>query len=249
MDIAIKRRLSDLPAFADVPRDVLDALDEKSHVQTLTPGRAIGREGDTLHTVGFILSGMVKMQKVLIDGREQIIGLLIDGDMFGRLYEDALRFDYETVTETTICSVDAKVFDRLIDRSPELDRVVMVNLLGELDRSRDWLTILGNSKAIERVACLLLVIGTHYRDFDHVLSRVDGKTIIKVPLSRGDVAHLIGARSETVSRAVTRLVNAGVVSMKSANEFIINDLNGLVEFSGRSGTLNVAPLQDFQNSS
>jgi CRP/FNR family transcriptional regulator, anaerobic regulatory protein len=127
-------------------------------------------------------------------------------------------------------------FEALLLESPELERLVLLNLLNEVDRARDWLIILANPRIRGRLAGFLTVLCTRFAKIGQLL-KVDEQTIeVRIPLSRVDLAHLLGTRPETISRAFHALADKGIIAIKRPDLIVVRDIDGLIAEAGEDGT-------------
>lgn len=131
--------LDDLPAIRALPDDVRSSLDAICTHRRYAAGQTVAFSGEPSEFIGIVFRGILRLQKTLPDGREHIVGLLVDGDMFGRVFDGGLHFCIEAVTETEVYTFRRTGFEDILRRSPELDRLLMLHLLNELDRARDWM--------------------------------------------------------------------------------------------------------------
>ena len=193
--------------------------------------------------VGCVSKGMLRMQKSLKDGRQHIVGLLVDGDIFGQAFDEPLSFSIEAVTDSDICAVQRAPFEALLERSPELERVVMQNVLNELDRARDWMVILANPKIRARLAGFLLVLCTRFVGIDHLVRCDNGKLRVKIPISRTDLAHLLGTRPESLSRAFHALADEGTITLLRPDLVELIDMDALGAEAGDEETASYASVR------
>lgn len=157
-----------------------------------------------------ILSGVVKLTKLLPDGRQQIVGLQFAPDFLGRPFSTQNNVIAEAATNVRLCSFPKKVLEKFIEESPEMERRLHKQHLNELDEARDWMLTLGRKTAIEKLASFLVLIVSH---IDPEASHQEGAVAIELPLKRGDIADYLGLTIETVSRQLTNLRKKGVVEI------------------------------------
>lgn len=182
--------------------------------------------------VGCVNRGILRMQKTLHDGRRQIVGLMVEGDMFGRVFEAPMDYAIEAATEASICMFKRSQFEELMNQSLELERFVLMNILNELDRARDWMVILSNHKVSGRLAGFLVVLCTRFVGIDHVLRVGSGSLEVNVPINRVDLAHLLGTRVESISRAFAALAKADIIRIHTPYLIEVLDIRRLVEEAG-----------------
>jgi len=236
--------VADLPAFAPLPAPTLTELEMMRRPRCVRAGQIVLCEGDHPDDIGIVAQGILRMQKTLITGRQHIVGLLVAGDLFGRVFDGPVSFDVEAATDAVVWSFARRPFESLVERSPELERIVLLNLLTELDRARDWMMILGNRKVTGRLAGFLIVLCTRFGDVEDLMSSKDGVIEVTVPISRADMAHLLGARQETISRAFHALADAGMIEIRSPQSFAILKLDALLEEAGEDGAVEISAVRE-----
>jgi CRP/FNR family nitrogen fixation transcriptional regulator len=148
-----------------------------------------------------VKSGAVRSYKLLSDGRRQIGAFHLAGDIFGLENGGAHRFTAEAIVDTTV---------RLIRRQSleivaESDAIVARNLLcmttNNLQHAEDHMLLLGRKTSLERVAAFLLEMD----------KRLTAAGVMALPMSRRDIADYLGLTLETVSRALSRLHELGII--------------------------------------
>lgn len=218
--------------FDGLPDETLQELARICRVRRYAPGQLVAEAGEELDFIGCVQSGILRMQKTLADGRVHIVGLLVEGDMFGRLHVGPPTIAIEAATGAEVCAFRRGPFESLLARSPELDRVMLLNVLSELDRAREWLIILSTPRVKSRVAGFLLLMCARYAGVEHVLRRTNGEVEVRIPIDRTDLAHLLGTRAESISRAFHALADDGSIALKRPDLVAIRDLDALAAEAG-----------------
>ena len=171
-----------------------------------------------------ILSGVVKLSKLLVDGRQQIVGLQFAPDFLGRPFKATSDTTVEAVTDVRVCSFPKSVLESLIRKSPELEHILHEQTLRELDDARNWMMTLGRKSASEKVASFLYLIGQNINPENEA---TNAHTSFDIPLKRADIADFLGLTIETVSRQLTKLRKSGVISIINNRSVNIPDMNAL----------------------
>lgn len=181
-------------------------------------------EGENVERYANILSGVVKLSKLLADGRQQIVGLQFAPDFLGRPFKSKSDTAAEAATDVRVCSFPKTVLETMILESPELEHILHQQTLKELDEARDWMMTLGRKSASEKVASFLYLIGTNI-DPEH--STGHQSVHFEIPLKRSDIADFLGLTIETVSRQLTKLRKAGVIEIENNRSVTISDMHTL----------------------
>lgn len=222
------RRL--LEAFPEPLRNRLTA--ELKRV-TVAEGSVLVEDGDAPSHIGYVLTGLLGMTKHLPDGRRHIIGLLAPADMYGRFHEQQFSHRIEALAPSEILTCPRDLFETLLHQAPAAERLFLVDMLDELDAAREWLLVLGGPKVVQRAASFLLVLSRRkLRATGRRLAEHDGPVNLQLEIRRADLAHYLGARSESLSRAFHELAEAGVIRINDPYDFDVTDLVGLADFAG-----------------
>lgn len=201
----------------------LIALSAIGRRRSVPPGQVITWAGDVVTTFANVVSGALKVTASTPDGREQIVGLLFAGDFVGQMFTDEASLTVTALTETALCSFPRAAFERKLGAQPRMERMLLERTMASLDEARERMLSLGRRNAQERVAGFILQLA------DRSGSPRDGGGIdVSIPMSRGEVADLLGLTIETVSRQLTRLKAAGLITFaKGERDCIVSDPAGL----------------------
>ena len=196
-------------------------------------GETIFFEGDEVNYLGNVVSGVVKLGKLLPDGRQQIVGLQFASDFLGRAFKDKATCHAEAATDVELCIFPRKPFESLLNDSHDLEDRLFANTLDELDAARDWLLLLGRQSAREKVARFLLMIARRIPNIG--CGAVEDADAIRfdLPLSRADMADFLGLTIETVSRQITRLKTDSLINVEQNRTIIVPSVARLEVASGQ----------------
>lgn len=212
-----------LSVFHTLPNVQLDVFNRSKVTRKYKKGEVLFSEGDTPAGVFCIFEGQVKVFRTAGDGREKIVKITGRGDVLGfssLFAEESYSNSAQALEDSTICFVDRNAFFPLLSRSPDLAMEVIKKL------SRDILVIqthaadLGMKAADQRLAGLLLMLKETFG-----VQRRDG-IVLSLPLSRKELAEMIGTTTETLIRLLSRFQDEGLVAIEN-KEIVIKDMKGL----------------------
>ncbi|WP_075291090.1 Crp/Fnr family transcriptional regulator [Pararhizobium arenae] len=185
-------------------------------------GAQLSSEDAPITSYANVMRGVVKLTKVLEDGRQQVVGLQFAPDFVGRIYGQTSDVSVEAASNVELCRVPRMALEQLVAENPKLERRLMEQTLRELDEARGWMVTLGRKTAAEKVASLLYLIATHIDP----LGDKEGVAVTEfdLPLSRADIADFLGLTIETVSRQMTKLRTAGVISIIANRHIVVPDI-------------------------
>jgi len=203
--------------------DELDELARHTHKERHEHGDELIGDSMAIRSYATVMHGVIKLSKVLEDGRQQLVGLQFAPDFLGRLFGRESVLTAEAASTVDLCVIPVPALEQMIATTPALEHRLMQQTLRELDEARDWMVTLGRKTAQEKVASFLHLIAMHA---DPAAEPVDGVTF-ELPLTRSDIADFLGLTVETVSRQLTKLRRLGVVSITNNRMVEIPDLAAL----------------------
>ena len=202
----------------------LISLNKQSTRKHVSAGSELIGESQESNSYANIIAGVVKLTKMMADGRQQIVGLQFAPDFLGRPFRSDSGITADAATDVNVCSFPKTVVDRMIKETPELEHKLLEQTLKELDEARDWMLTLGRKTASEKVASFLYLIATHINPESEAES-----ASFELPLTRSDIADFLGLTIETVSRQMTKLRKDGVVLIRNNRHMDVPDLARLAE--------------------
>jgi len=168
-----------------------------------------------------VISGSVRTSKILSDGRRQIGGFYLPGDVFGLEFADAHALSAEAVTNAKVLVVKRSALNTVAGHDATVAAHLFTLTGQELRRAQERIVLLVKS-AQERVAGFLL----------EMAERSGLDNAIDLPMSRQDIADYLGLTIETVSRTLTALEGAAAIEVTTArhirlcNRSVLSRMNG-----------------------
>ncbi|MGA7806990.1 helix-turn-helix domain-containing protein [Bradyrhizobium sp.] len=154
-----------------------------------------------------LLEGVMRVYKLLPDGRRQIVGFALPGDFLGMSDTARHGFSADAIGPVSVCRFGKSAFSRFAEDKPHLLRRINELAVHELNQARDHMVLLGRRSAEEKVATFLI----GWRDR---LDQLRGASAsVPLPMSRQDIADYLGLTIETVSRTFTKLEREGVIEI------------------------------------
>jgi CRP/FNR family transcriptional regulator len=154
-----------------------------------------------------LLAGVMRLYKLLPDGRRQIVGFALAGDFLGLATSAHHRFSADAIGPVTVCRFPRASLAVFIEDKPRLLRRINELMARELNEAQDHMVLLGRRSAEEKVASFVLA----WRDR---LARLGAATnTVPLPMGRQDIADFLGLTIETVSRTFTKLERDGLIAI------------------------------------
>jgi len=185
----------------------MQQLEQLGHHVHFRPGQAVFAQDAAAGFCYILLEGVVRLYKLLPDGRRQIVGFALAGDFIGVAAGERHGFSADAVGPVVVCRFARDLFTRFAALKPNLLRRINEFEAGELNRARDQMVLLGRRSAEEKVAVFLVC----WRDR---LARLgQAAAAVPLPMGRLDIADYLGLTVETVSRTFTKLERDGVIEI------------------------------------
>lgn len=201
--------LKAVPLFASFPEDQLRVLTTLVTRKSAPRSTTIMAGGDAIDSLYIVLSGRLKVMMSDAEGKEVILSILGPGEFFGEmgLIDDEPRSaSVVTIEPCELLTIAKRDFKKSLADNFEMAMAVMrglVKRLREADRKIGSLALLD---VYGRVARLLL----------DMAENVDGEKVVTKRLPKQDIAKMIGASREMVSRVMKDLQTGGYIEMRGS---------------------------------
>ncbi len=217
---------------AALDSEEVGALNAIGRQRDLTAGESLIWEGDDSVLVANVIEGVLKLSTGTEDGREQIVGVVYPSDFIGRPFGQTNGYGVTALTDARVCVFSRRDFDAFAREHPALEHKLLDRTLGELDRTRRWMLLLGRKSASEKVASFLLEMNERLVEPGCQIDFGLPNRRLMLPFSRQQIADVLGLTIETVSRQFTRLKAEGIVDLPSRREVVILDHEALEAEAG-----------------
>jgi CRP/FNR family transcriptional regulator len=212
--------VSPFPPAEHIP--TLKDLFRGQPTESLTPGESLFWEGDPAGQIFDVLEGVLRVYRIMPDGRRAIIGFIHAGDVLGVSFQNRYLFTAEAVTEVKVRRFARGRFFSLINEAPALRSQLFAILCDEMSAAQDQMLLLGRKNAEERVVSFLLAVHR----------KAGSGADIELPMSRLDMADYLGLTMETVSRMMTSLTRRGLIEQGARHTVTLRNLTALREIAG-----------------
>ncbi len=196
--------LRTIPMFQGIEADRLELIARCAGLRRVSRGTTVVQAGDLIDNVYFVLNGSLKVLVSDEDGREVILTMLGHGDVFGEM--GVVDTEPRSATVTAVASSDLIViaqadFRKILADNFEICLRIMCSLANRLRAADRKIESLALMDVYGRVARLLL---------DMAETR-DGRSVVRRKISKQDIAKMIGASREMVSRVMKDLQSRGLL--------------------------------------
>ena len=188
-----------------------DALARAGRMRRLKRGEMLFAAGDEDAACATLVTGALKVSAVDEEGTERILALIHPAGFVGELFAPFAHHDVVALADSELCVFSRGDMGQAIETHPKLARALLRRSQEDLHHSRELLALSGRRGAAAKVAALLLGLSEAASDSTCTPARE-----FDLPLTRGEIAGMLGLTIETVSRALTRFERDGVIRRKGA---------------------------------
>jgi CRP/FNR family transcriptional regulator/CRP/FNR family nitrogen fixation transcriptional regulator len=189
-------------------------------VRSLAACATLFREGDVARHLYEIVSGTLRLTRVLETGKRQVVAFAHPGDVVGFPAGGLHHADCEALTDVTVIAHRRSALEDA-GRDPALHRRLQTAALTEISRLQDHLLMLARKGATGKLAGFLSELA------DRQGAPEPRGIDVSLEMPRADVADYLCLSPETVSRTLTRMSDEGLILRDGATRLIVTDRAGL----------------------
>jgi len=180
-------------------------------------GESLYRTGDAFNAIYAVRMGFFKSRVILDDGRDQVTGFHMPGEIVGM---DGIGTERHTTDEIALEDSEVCVIPYARLDEPGMQRQLHKAMSRELVRDQGVMMLLGTMRAEERIATFLLNLSQRYA------ARGFSCSEFHLRMTRDEIGSYLGLSLETVSRLLSRLDDEGVIAVRQKH-VVIRDMGAL----------------------
>ncbi|MDX8366493.1 Crp/Fnr family transcriptional regulator [Cytobacillus sp. IB215665] len=212
--------LRNVPLFKELINTELKEIVNIAITRTYQKGTHIFMHEDPLDYVYFIHTGKVKIYKNDIQGKEQIVSVLSEGDMFphvGFFRKGNYPASSFAVESTAVVAISISHFEQLLLQHPEVC-IKLFRVMGEkiIDLQKRLEEQILNNTYEQIVKLLLRLSETHGTEID------SHTRVLSTQFTNKELANMIGTTRETISRTITKLKKKGSITVNCDGNLVID---------------------------
>jgi CRP/FNR family transcriptional regulator len=196
-------------------------------IEILPARRAAFWQGDAAEHIVQVATGVLRLCRILPDGRRAIAGLVFPGDILGVSFRDQYPVTAEAASEVLLRRLSRRQLEAAAQRSAQLRSQLFDRVCEDACGAQDRLLLL-HMTAEQRVSSFLLLVARKGK------ARLRRGAEIDLPMSRGDVADYLGLKIETVCRTLTKLRARGLIAVPSPHQIVLLTPSVLMEVAGEA---------------
>ncbi|MFZ5775114.1 MAG: Crp/Fnr family transcriptional regulator [Thermodesulfobacteriota bacterium] len=215
--------LKSVPLFGGLSEEQYEELTSILTVQEYAKGRSIFAEGDP--GVGFyvVMEGVVKIYKLSLEGKEQILHIFGPGEPFAEaavFIGSAFPAHAMALEKSRVLFIPRVAFISLIERNPSLAMNMLAALSMRLKRFAHLIEDLSLKEVPGRLAAHLLLLS----------EQQGGGDTVSITIGKAQLASMLGTIPETLSRILAKLAKQELISMEGS-KITLRDRDGLADLA------------------
>ena len=171
-------------------------------------------EGDKVERLHQVKSGVLRLTRLLEDGRRQVIAFGYPGDIVGFPADGLHHTDCDALVDAQLRSYRRSALEDG-GADPALHQYLLQAALREISAMQDHFMMLGRKSAAEKVASFLCVLT------DRFGQDIGEYRQVELPMNRADIADFLGLTTETVSRTLTQLRKSKIIAIDNIHTIIV----------------------------
>ena len=215
-----KMCISIVPIFNHLDPSEMNEIVKHTNSVIHPRGHTIYHEGDTSDGLYIVHKGHVKIYRLSENGKEQLVRILGPGDFTGELslFNETVHDAYaEAMESVELCVMGRDSFQTFLMKYPAISLKVLGEFSSRLAKSEKQAARIAMETTDTRIAMYLAD-----------LSEERNSSLIKLPMTRKDLASHIGTAPETISRKLAEFEDAGWIRQVSQREIEILDMDALL---------------------
>jgi CRP/FNR family transcriptional regulator, anaerobic regulatory protein len=195
-----------------------ERLARMGHHREIRRGETVFMAGDRNAVCATLTQGALKIVRHDRDGNERILALIHPSGFVGELFAPFAHHDIVALTDSRLCVFSRSQYETMIAGHPQLTTALLRRSAEDLLETRELIDLAGRRSAEARVAGLILSFA---RAASH--SPCHSAADFALPLSRGEMASLLGLTIETVSRQFSKLESKGLIARQGTRGLTLRD--------------------------
>lgn len=211
--------------FRFLTRDETDRLNFEKDFRPYKRGDILYNEGNRISGFFCINSGIIKVFKTGIDGKEQIIRFARKGEIIAYrsvLSNESACTSAKVIEDCQVCFIPSELLIQFVKTNPAFAFEIVKLTCHELAEANSYITDIAQKTVRERVAEVLIQL---VKDFG-----LDEQKYLRISLTREELANIVGTATESVIRLLSEFKSDRMIEL-AGRKIRILDLKGLEKIS------------------
>ncbi|MFO7616538.1 MAG: Crp/Fnr family transcriptional regulator [Bacteroidales bacterium] len=207
--------------FRELTPEEMETVNNGKGCSLYKRGNIIYHEGNRINGFYCVNSGIVKIYKTGIDGKEQIIRFAQKGDIIGFrsvLSKELACTTAKVIEDAVLCFIPSENLFSLVKENAAFSMHLMQLTCRELGDANNFITDIAQKTVRERLAEILLLLMDTFS--------LDDKKVLQISLTREELANMVGTATESVIRLLSEFKNDRLIDLHGRKISLL-DIPGL----------------------
>ena len=203
-DQCIVKQFNSLKALT---KDELIRISGCKTTRLIKKGEVIFEEGETINGVFRIKDGVCKLSKLSANGKDQIVKLVVKGDLLGQrslVVNESSNLSAVALNDMEVCFIPKDEIINDLTKNPDFSMDVLQQMAHDLKDSDNVIVNMAQKSVKHRLSEALLYIHNHFGS--------DDSGYLNVLLTREDYANIVGTATESAIRILSKFKKDGLIS-------------------------------------
>ena len=194
--------------FKDLTPEQLESIHFGKGCSLYKRGNIIYHEGHRINGFYCVQTGIIKIYKTGIDGKEQIIRFAKTGDIIGFrsvLSKELACTTAKVIEDAVLCFVPSENLFQLVRENSAFSMLLMQLACHELGEANSFITDIAQKTVRERLAEILLMLMDTFG--------LDNEKVLQISLTREDLANMVGTATESVIRLLSEFKLDNIIDL------------------------------------
>jgi len=202
-------------------KEDLVRLSSCKKTKTVKKGEIIFEEGETVNGVYCIKDGVCKLSKLSANGKDQIVKLVVKGDLLGQrslISDESTNLSAIAVNDMEVCFIPKSEIVHGLRNNVNFSMEMLKEMAEELKVADNVIVDMAQKSVRQRLADTLLYLQDNFGE--------DDNGYLNIVLSREDYANIVGTATESAIRILSQFKKEGLIST-SGKQIKIEDAKSL----------------------
>ncbi len=217
--------INNIPLLSGLDEVEIEKISEGVSSRAYKKGDVIFSQGERANKLYIVCSGKIKIFKNLIEGKEQILYILSEGDFIGAfnlLKADEFDFSAVALENTQISTLEKGAFDKIMISNPEITLKIFEKAYERIIKAESLVERLSSGNPDAKVVGLLIDLASDFGS-----PGPDGGIVLDLTISREEMGSYAGIARETMSRKLQLFDEMGLIKLIGAKKILIYDMQKL----------------------
>lgn len=217
-----------VPIFGGLSNEEIQKVAKMTRHLQFNKGEILLHEGEKSDTLFIINKGRVKVSKYTVNGKEQILYILSNGEFFGELHlfhsDEETNFSVIALEDTHVCMLTKSDIDRIMWANPEISLKLLQAVTKRLAHTENLAQNLATKDPEVRIAHMILEFSRKFGK-----KKKEG-VLIELPVTREEAASYVGVTRETISRKFSKFEDLGLITLFGNKQLLVRNQSALEEY-------------------